>query len=191
MNWLEITAQISQVAGVISVVFAAIAIRSNTKLSQRQWNVDTFTTYSERHKAAIAAFPDNAFYNRLDPEKLPPRSSELTQAVLNYLFVLCDVHYLAYHKYLDDSIWNAWREENASHGGLMLEKAENRIVDAYSHEKQHVWISGEPLVDRKSTFVAHICRVVTERDVHEALHQLLDRNSKLQRATHNMVRKYA
>ena len=111
MNWLEITAQISQVAGVISVIFAALAIRSNTKLSHRQWNIDTFTTYSERHKNAIAAFPDNAFYNRLDPETLPPRSPELSTAVLNYLFVICDVHYLAYQKYLDDSIWQAWRKD--------------------------------------------------------------------------------
>ena len=111
MNWLETTAQISQIAAVISVIFAAYSIRSNTKLSHRQWNVDTFTTYSERHKSAIAAFPNNAFYNRLDPEKLPPRSPELSKAVLNYLFVICDVHYLAYQKYLDDSIWQAWRAD--------------------------------------------------------------------------------
>lgn len=111
MNWLETTAQLSQIAGVISVIFAAISIRSNTQLSQRQWNIDTFTTYSERHKRAIAAFPDNAFYNRLDPEKLPERSPELTQAVLNYLFVICDVHYLAYQRYLDSSIWQAWRSD--------------------------------------------------------------------------------
>ena len=111
INWLEITAQVSQVAGVISVIFAAVSIRSNTRISYRQWNIDTFTTYSERHKEAIAAFPDNAFYNRLDPEKLPERSPELTQAVLNYLFVICDVHYLAYHKYLEDSIWQAWRAD--------------------------------------------------------------------------------
>ena len=111
MNWLETTAQISQIAAVISVIFAAYSIRSNTKLSHRQWNVDTFTTYSERHKDAIAAFPDNAFYNRLDPEKLPPRSPELSKAILNYLFVICDVHYLAYQKYLDDSIWQAWRAD--------------------------------------------------------------------------------
>ena len=111
IDWLEITAQVSQVAGVASVIFAAVSIRSNTRLSYRQWNIDTFTTYSERHKEAIAAFPDNAFYNRLDPEKLPERSPELTQAVLNYLFVICDVHYLAYQNYLDDSIWQAWRAD--------------------------------------------------------------------------------
>ena len=111
MNWLETTAQLSQVAAVLSVLFAAISIRSNTRLSRRQWNVNTFTTYSERHKEAIAAFPNNAFYNRLDPAKLPPRSPELTSATLSYLFVICDVHYLAYQEYLEDSIWQAWRSD--------------------------------------------------------------------------------
>ena len=111
MNWLETTAQISQIAAVVSVIFAAYSIRANTKLTYRQWNVDTFTTYSERHKSAIEAFPDNTFYNRLDPEKLPPRSPELSKAVLNYLFVICDVHYLAYHRYLEESIWQAWRAD--------------------------------------------------------------------------------
>jgi Uncharacterized protein family UPF0029 len=53
--------------------------------------------------------------------------------------------------------------------------------------KEFSWIQGEPLLDRKSTFQAHVCRVSSEADVREALHALLDENSKLQRATHNMV----
>lgn len=109
MDWLEITAQVSQAAGIISVIFAAVSIRANTRLSHKQWNVDTFKTYSERHQAATDSFPDNAFYKRLDSSQLPPRSPELTQAVRKYLFVICDVHYLSYQKYLDDSIWHVWR----------------------------------------------------------------------------------
>jgi hypothetical protein len=49
------------------------------------------------------------------------------------------------------------------------------------------WITGGTLVDRKSVFQAHACRVTSEQEVHEALHQLLDGNSKLKRCTHNMV----
>jgi len=49
------------------------------------------------------------------------------------------------------------------------------------------WISGEPLTDRKSTFQAHVCRVASERDVQDSFHQLVDSNSKMQRATHHMV----
>lgn len=111
MDWLSITAQIAQIATITSVIFAAIAIRSNTRLNRKQWNVTTFTTYTERHKAAVNSFPDNAFYHRLDARKLPERSPELTQAVVNYLFVICEVHYLAYQKYIDDSIWQVWRED--------------------------------------------------------------------------------
>ena len=108
MDWLNLTAQL---AAIISVIFAAVSIRANTYLSRKQWNVDTFNTYSERHLAAIKAFPDNAFYNRFDESKLPERSPDLTFAVRNYLFVICNVHYLAYHKYLEASIWNAWRRD--------------------------------------------------------------------------------
>lgn len=49
------------------------------------------------------------------------------------------------------------------------------------------WITGGTLVDRKSVFQAHACRVRSEQEVHEALHQLIERNSKLKRCTHNMV----
>ena len=54
-------------------------------------------------------------------------------------------------------------------------------------EKVFHWISGEPLVDRKSTFIAHACRISSDKDVREALRQLLDGNAKLKRTTHNMV----
>ncbi|MBE9060705.1 hypothetical protein [cf. Phormidesmis sp. LEGE 11477] len=111
MNWLETTAQLSQIAGVVSVIFAALSIRSNTRLSKRQWNVDTYNLYSERHQKAVENFPNNAFYNRFDDSQLPPRSPELTAAVRRYLFVIQSVDYLAYQKYLDASIWNVWRKD--------------------------------------------------------------------------------
>ena len=111
MHWLDVTTQVSQIAGVVSVVFAAIAIRSNTRLSQKQWNVDNFNTYSARHQEAVDQFPQDAFYNRFEPDKLPKRSLELTKAVRRYLFVICSVHYLSYQKYLDESIWNVWRKD--------------------------------------------------------------------------------
>ncbi|MEL6158321.1 MAG: hypothetical protein AAFQ40_12935 [Cyanobacteria bacterium J06623_5] len=111
MDWLEIIAQISQIAGIISVIFAALSIRSNTQLSKKQWNIDTFNLYSEKHQSVVDSFPDRAFYNRFDPSKLPPRSSELTAAVRRYLFVISAVHYLAYQEYLADSIWDVWRRD--------------------------------------------------------------------------------
>ena len=52
--------------------------------------------------------------------------------------------------------------------------------------RHYEWITGEPLMDRKSAFVAHACRVSNEKEVREALAQLLSSSSKIQRATHNM-----
>ena len=52
--------------------------------------------------------------------------------------------------------------------------------------RQYEWITGEPLMDRKSIFLAHVCRVTSEAQVRESLAQLLTSSSKIQRATHNM-----
>ena len=66
--------------------------------------------------------------------------------------------------------------EKASQGGHL-----SSIV-----EKHYDWISGEPLLDKKSSFQAHLCEVHSEEEVRGALHQLLTSSSKIQRATHNM-----
>lgn len=56
----------------------------------------------------------------------------------------------------------------------------------YELSKSYEWTSGEPLVDRKSTFIAHLCYVSSELEVREALYQLISSSSKIQRASHNM-----
>lgn len=53
--------------------------------------------------------------------------------------------------------------------------------------KRFHWVSGEPLMDRKSTFQAHVCKVASELEVRLALEELICGNTKLQKATHNMV----
>ncbi|VEU44647.1 unnamed protein product [Pseudo-nitzschia multistriata] len=62
----------------------------------------------------------------------------------------------------------------------------NHNSDKTRNTKRYEWVTGEPLYDRKSCFVAHICEVHSEQEVKEALHQLLTSSSKIQRATHNM-----
>lgn len=61
--------------------------------------------------------------------------------------------------------------------------SESQKVTDYSYH----WITGEPLLDRKSTFQAHLCVIQSDEDVQPALLQLLHSSTKLQRATHNMV----
>lgn len=51
---------------------------------------------------------------------------------------------------------------------------------------RYEWTTGQPLVDRKSTFQAHVCPVHSEREVREALLQLLSSAPKMRRATHHM-----
>jgi hypothetical protein len=63
MELLEIAAQLAQILTVVSIL---IAIRSNTELSRKQWNVDVFTTYSQRHENLIHEFPDHTFFDRFD-----------------------------------------------------------------------------------------------------------------------------
>jgi len=58
--------------------------------------------------------------------------------------------------------------------------------DKLVSDKQYKWISGEPFLEKKSSFQAHLCEVHSEQDVREALDQLLTSSSKIQRATHNM-----
>ena len=69
--------------------------------------------------------------------------------------------------------------------------AEQRIRIDTELQKDHAynWITGEPLLDRKSTFQAHLCVVQSDEDIQPALLQLLHSSTKLQRATHNMVGK--
>jgi Uncharacterized protein family UPF0029 len=51
------------------------------------------------------------------------------------------------------------------------------------------WVSGDPIVEKKSVFQAHVCRISMEAQVQSALRKLIGGSSKLQRATHNMVRR--
>ena len=120
MDSMQTVSIASQIASVVSVIFAAVSIRSNTHMMHRQWNVDTFMNYSQRHKEATARFPHNAFYHRFEAACLPERSPELTRAVLDYLFVICDVHYLSTQRYLDPSIWNVWSNDLERTLGCLL-----------------------------------------------------------------------
>ncbi|KAG7374461.1 UPF0029 domain containing protein [Nitzschia inconspicua] len=67
-----------------------------------------------------------------------------------------------------------------------VDRPRNEAGDPLECTQKYSWISGDPLVDKKSTFQAHLCSVKTEEDVTEALRQLITGSSKLQRATHNM-----
>lgn len=85
--------------------------------------------------------------------------------------------------------WNESVEDETEKEGNVVEPTVE-TAPSQSKAAEMEWITGEPLMDRKSTFQAHVCRVSTESEVKEALRQLMDGNSKLQRATHNMVSEF-
>jgi putative IMPACT (imprinted ancient) family translation regulator len=65
-------------------------------------------------------------------------------------------------------------------------KHDKKNLTRPERQRHYKWITGKPLVDKKSTFQAHVCLVYSEMEVREALHELLSSTSKIQRATHNM-----
>ena len=81
--------------------------------------------------------------------------------------------------------WNEYDNDT----GLPIKETHLPEPPLVVNEMKYNWISGTPLTVQKSTFQAHLCRVYSEQQVREALSQLITSSSKIQRATHNMVRK--
>ena len=86
---------------------------------------------------------------------------------------------------------NLFQHENKNHDDSTTDysddnKNNNDKVTTTTANRIYKWISGEPLLDKKSSFQAHVCEVHSEQEVREALHQLLTSSSKIQRASHNM-----
>ncbi|KAK6591015.1 ximpact-like protein [Cryptosporidium xiaoi] len=67
------------------------------------------------------------------------------------------------------------------------EKSRNNVKlgDNFDGDKIFGITHGEPIVDRKSVFQAHVCKVFTTEDVEKVIKWLLS-NTKIARATHNM-----
>ena len=83
--------------------------------------------------------------------------------------------------------WNNYQQNGGKEDVLAETVMEQELITRDAARQYH-WVSGECLVDRKSVFQAHLCRVSSEQQVREALDELISGSSKIQRATHNMVR---
>lgn len=95
----------------------------------------------------------------------------------------------------DNDYDNDNHNDNGNHGGEAEWADEDNVRTAgtvapsFPHpatNKTYHWMSGEPLMDRKSSFQAHLCWVRSVQQVQEALPQLLQSSSKMQRATHHI-----
>ncbi|KAH8740894.1 ximpact conserved protein [Cryptosporidium ryanae] len=65
------------------------------------------------------------------------------------------------------------------------EQKNNEKLNNFDGDKVFGITHGEPIVDRKSVFQAHVCKVFTTEDVKKVIKWLLS-NTKIARATHNM-----
>jgi Uncharacterized protein family UPF0029 len=84
--------------------------------------------------------------------------------------------------------FTTWNEIDQVAGVSHVLNAASPSPGVDSNNYAFTWTSGESLLDRKSSFQAHVCRIIADQDVKAALQQLLS-NNKIMRATHNMVRK--
>ena len=81
--------------------------------------------------------------------------------------------------------WNGCLEDLVSENAAILEDdTVSEKIDTYDDIE---WITAKTtLVDRKSVFQAHVCVVDSDEKVRRAVNKLIEGNSKIQRATHNM-----
>ena len=85
--------------------------------------------------------------------------------------------------------WNDCHEEDLA-AIIIAEKMkeeEEAKNEKPSDDDIHWFTAEDTLLDRKSVFQSHICKVSDENMVRRAVNKLIDGNSKIQRATHNMV----
>ena len=81
-----------------------------------------------------------------------------------------------------------WKDDTEGTATLEVSHTASETAEEFGTGRQLFdWISGTPILDRKSTFQAHACRVHTESDVNHALQQLISNSPRIQKAYHNMV----
>jgi hypothetical protein len=73
---------------------------------------------------------------------------------------------------------NEEEEEEGGEEGKKKKEVEDSVCS---------WVSGEPVVDRKSVFVAHIAHVTSIQQAQQGMRELIGGSKKIQRATHNIT----
>jgi hypothetical protein len=105
---MEFAVQIATLLGVLGVIAGLLMTRS---IFRKQVNVDIFLAYTERYAKVVSAFPGNAWEKRFNQSCLPPRSEELTLAVLGYMNLCSEEYYLCKNNLLSRYVWRIWEGE--------------------------------------------------------------------------------
>ena len=165
----QFTLQLSVASGASNITFRLD--RGYPVLSGVQ--IADYRTDSIKHKARLEAVV----------RAVRKVSSECQEEEIEGCIACCAIASETWNDYsLDENKASHADESTTNHASGDEDKPSNDI----SPNKEYTWISGEPLLDKKSSFQAHLCEVFSEQDVRESLQQLLTSSSKIQRATHNM-----
>jgi hypothetical protein len=74
-------------------------------------NTQVFLTYTQRFDQIMDSFPKDAWVMRLDLDRLPDSSPELSRSVLKYLNLCAEEYYLLQKKLLAKDVWQIWEDE--------------------------------------------------------------------------------
>jgi hypothetical protein len=108
LNW-EL---VGGVGTAVSALAAAVAVLMGLQTYRRQANAQVFLEYTKRYREVMADFPRDARRALLDLQAAPPpRTEDLSLAVLRYLNLCSEEFYLWRTGYLADDVWRIWEGE--------------------------------------------------------------------------------
>ncbi|MBW4662578.1 MAG: hypothetical protein KME15_28385 [Drouetiella hepatica Uher 2000/2452] len=111
MTTLEIIDVVTKLLGLISIIFAGIALWQSSRYARRQWNLDAFTYYTEKYERIMSSFPKNAYMYRFEIDKQIQSNEEIRLAALRYLNLTSEEYYLWKDHYISNDVWKIWKPE--------------------------------------------------------------------------------
>jgi hypothetical protein len=99
-------------ATLVLAAFTGAGIVVAIRVYRRQCNVQVFLEYTKRYAEIMNMFPVEGRKARLDIfAEAPPKSDELSLAVLRYLNLCSEEFHLCKEKYLSKDVWKIWEAE--------------------------------------------------------------------------------
>jgi hypothetical protein len=83
-----------QYGTLFSIFVGTFAFCWGVRSYNRQMNTQVFLTYTQRFEQIMESFPKDAWMVRLDLDKLPEPSPELSKSVLKYLNLCSEEYHL-------------------------------------------------------------------------------------------------
>jgi len=111
MTTLEIIDVVTKLLGLLSIIFAGVALWQSSRYARRQWNLDAFTYYTEKYERIMSSFPENAYMYRFEIDKQIQSNEEIRLAVLRYLNLTSEEYYLWKDHYISNDVWKIWEPE--------------------------------------------------------------------------------